>query len=135
MAVNKSVFEQLGGFDEAFPFPHLEDVDFKERVIAEGCKIKFVDRAIVDHPPRKYHTFKKLALTHESEIYFFAKKRQAISLYTMCKMVAMVKARTIRKHLSHPDTFVYFLSSVYDLCYIVFNFGVWKKKYKLHSTK
>ena len=31
-AIKKSLFDQLTGFDEAFPFPAMEDVEFKTRV-------------------------------------------------------------------------------------------------------
>ena len=32
LAVERALFEQMGGFDAGFPYPHLEDVDFRLRL-------------------------------------------------------------------------------------------------------
>ena len=49
------LFEEMGGFDEGFPYPYfdLEDVDFRLRLDDRGEKrYPFVPAAAVDHPPR-----------------------------------------------------------------------------------
>lgn len=130
MAITKASFLSLNGFDEVFPYPHLEDVDFRERALEKGLQLRFVRNAIVDHPPRRYHTFKKLAQTHESEIYYFAKKDKSISWAAMCTMVLRVKLRTLLRYPFHRDSFVYLSSTLYELVYISLHFRRWHKKYQ-----
>lgn len=51
--VGWAVFDELGGFDDSFPYNALEDVDFRERAKRAGYTSLFVPAASVDHPPRK----------------------------------------------------------------------------------
>jgi GT2 family glycosyltransferase len=51
-AIEKSLFEALGGFDERFPYACMEDVDFRERLIARGERFSFLKEAAVCHPWR-----------------------------------------------------------------------------------
>jgi glycosyltransferase involved in cell wall biosynthesis len=46
---HKSVFLELGGFDESFPFPSGEDVDFGFRLIEAGYDFLIKPEAIVQH--------------------------------------------------------------------------------------
>jgi GT2 family glycosyltransferase len=43
------VFRRLGGFDEAFPYPNNEDVDFSYRMSKAGYKMVFNCHAVVYH--------------------------------------------------------------------------------------
>jgi glycosyltransferase involved in cell wall biosynthesis len=47
----KSVFEQVGGFDEGFPYPHNEDADLAWRVQTVG-PVVFDAGVVMHHPPR-----------------------------------------------------------------------------------
>lgn len=49
----KSSLEELGGFDEGFPFPEHEDVDLSWRLIRQGGKIGFIPGARVAHTHRR----------------------------------------------------------------------------------
>jgi len=49
IAVHRSVFEKVEGFDPNYPYPYHEDVDFKDRV-SLNTTILFVPEAIVFHP-------------------------------------------------------------------------------------
>jgi len=51
-AVRRESFISLGGFDELFPAPYLEDIDFQLRAAAAQAVIKFVPEAAVEHPWR-----------------------------------------------------------------------------------
>lgn len=51
-AIRAELFRRLGGFDERFPFPRLEDVDLRERLRDHDERILYVDGAAVLHPPR-----------------------------------------------------------------------------------
>jgi GT2 family glycosyltransferase len=48
MAIRKSVFESLNGFDEDYFF-YTEETDFCKRVKDKGFKVKFIPDAIVTH--------------------------------------------------------------------------------------
>jgi GT2 family glycosyltransferase len=49
IAVHRSLFEKVEGFDPNYPYPYHEDVDFKDRV-SLNTTILFVPEAIVFHP-------------------------------------------------------------------------------------
>ena len=48
-AVRRKVFEAIGGFDERYPFPAMEDVDIRVRLL-KVAKIRFQQNARVHHP-------------------------------------------------------------------------------------
>lgn len=54
VAVRATVFERLGGFDERFPYPAMEDVEFHRRLLLAGVNPVFVPSAGVVHPWRKH---------------------------------------------------------------------------------
>jgi GT2 family glycosyltransferase len=73
-AIDKLLFLKLKGFDETFPFPAMEDVDFKTRIL-EVANIKFIPEAIVIHPWRRVVPFKTFNKHLKSHIHF-ARKHQ-----------------------------------------------------------
>jgi GT2 family glycosyltransferase/acetyltransferase-like isoleucine patch superfamily enzyme len=73
LLIRRDTFGALGGFDEAFPYAHLEDVDFRERLLQAGLRFEFVPAAAVDHPPRRQPSGWRLARTHQSDVYYWYK--------------------------------------------------------------
>jgi GT2 family glycosyltransferase len=73
LAVRADTFRALGGFDEAFVYPHMEDQDFRERLIRAGETIRFVREAVVDHPPRRQPSGRRLGAYRESEVLYLYK--------------------------------------------------------------
>jgi len=51
--IRATCFRDLGGFDEMFPYPHMENIDLRERIKLAGYCITFIENAVVDHPPRR----------------------------------------------------------------------------------
>jgi hypothetical protein len=51
LAIRRSVFEQIGGFDERYPRPAGEDSDLSIRLRRAGYQLWFEPRAIVAHDP------------------------------------------------------------------------------------
>jgi glycosyltransferase involved in cell wall biosynthesis len=51
MTYRRDVLEQLGGFDEQFEQPFLEDSDLAFRTLDAGYDISFCGAAVVQHPP------------------------------------------------------------------------------------
>jgi GT2 family glycosyltransferase len=84
MMVRKSFWSSFGGFDEDFPYPHLEDVVFRERLEKAGERVAFVARAWVDHPPRRLPAGATLARQHESYFvyqYKYLSKRPSVDAF------------------------------------------------------
>ena len=52
-AIRKSLFEEIGGFDETFPHAAMEDVDLRVRLEKAGHRPKFLPGAVVVHPFRR----------------------------------------------------------------------------------
>lgn len=50
-AIRRSVFLEIGGFDESFPFA-MEDVDLHYRIRKNQLPIKFVPDAVAEDPWR-----------------------------------------------------------------------------------
>jgi len=67
IAVNKEIYISIGGFDEGFPFPALEDTDIYNR-LKSVTKINFLENAKVIHPWRRpiiWDNYKKWIKCHE----------------------------------------------------------------------
>jgi GT2 family glycosyltransferase len=91
MMAQAELFSTLGGFDECFPYACMEDVDFRERLLASGHRFEFVPAAAVNHPPRRMTSAWRLAQMHESEIYYWYKTGQPFPagprrLYELAKL-------------------------------------------------
>jgi GT2 family glycosyltransferase len=67
-AIRRAHLEQVGGFDERYPYPHMEDADLQARLQKAGFMIHFVPGADVDHPPRPLPWGAMLARVHESSV-------------------------------------------------------------------
>ena len=75
-AIQRRLFEEMGGFDEGFPYPFfdLEDVDFRLRLDDRGETYPFVPEAAVDHPPRPVARLLNVVRGQEAA-WYLAKKR------------------------------------------------------------
>lgn len=66
-AISNRLFASLGGFDESFPFPAMEDVDFQVRAV-KVATVRFLPEARIVHPWRKakpFASYKKHILSHK----------------------------------------------------------------------
>lgn len=52
VAVERTLFDRLGGFCELFPYAGMEDADFRVRLVKAGEQFRFVADAEVCHPLR-----------------------------------------------------------------------------------
>jgi GT2 family glycosyltransferase len=67
IAIAKSLFLKVKGFDEGFPYPAMEDTDFYIRV-KENAVVKFIPNAMVIHPWRRmvpFTSYKKHLASHQ----------------------------------------------------------------------
>jgi GT2 family glycosyltransferase len=53
LAINRTLFERIGGFDEDFLIPGGEDLEFGRRIRMSKSRIFFASGAIVYHPVRR----------------------------------------------------------------------------------
>ena len=82
-AIDRRLFEEMGGFDAGFPFPHLEDVDLRTRLEARREAYPFVPAAEVEHPPRPTLSTTQWARYQESAFYLARKQGVPVARYGM----------------------------------------------------
>lgn len=76
-AITREKFMQLGGFDDRFPYPAFEDIDFYTRCLAAGLRVEFVREAAVCHPWRSGMTWHVIRRRFESLRFFMDKHPEA----------------------------------------------------------
>lgn len=77
-ALRREFFLQIGGFDEHFPFAHLEDVDLRLRLEKAKIPWEFVPDAAVYHPPKKHKPWWHIPWHMESNLYLARKHRLSL---------------------------------------------------------
>lgn len=78
LAIHRNAFFSINGFDDSFPYPHLEDVDFRERLKAVRYAFTFCRAAAVFHPFRPVASATHQALGHESYFYYARKHNKTL---------------------------------------------------------
>ena len=137
MAVERNLFALLEGFDEAFPYPAMEDVDFRERLRDKGFRFLFVSDAIVDHPPNRLPGGKRRGKLWESQIYYFAKsgKYSGDLRWFICLLLFNHKARAIYKLRLQWAMFPFIFSTLIESAYVLLHLNSWFYKYKSHAVR
>jgi GT2 family glycosyltransferase len=75
--IKRSLFFEIGGFDEKFPFPCWEDMDLEFRLKDAGYTSKFLPDARAQHPWRPRRGTRFCFETAESMQYFISKHPEA----------------------------------------------------------
>ena len=133
MMIQKAAFIGLGGFSENYPFPHMEDVDFRNKVQQSGRSVFFVNTAVIDHPPRKAPMGNILAKRHESGYYYkkIVLKERYVSI-SLLKEIVITRVRGIIRYRISNLSFIAVYSMFLELfCTIIYLFK-WNKKYSYH---
>lgn len=73
VAVRADRFREVGGFDEGFTVAHMEDQDLREMLRLRGVGIHWVPDAVVDHPPRRQPSGRRLGLLRAAEVRYLYK--------------------------------------------------------------
>lgn len=128
--IRRARFQALGGFDEAFPFPHMEDVDLRERILGAGEHIPFVADAVVDHPPRPVTRGRRRALHQESEFLFYYKSGHhgRFSPILLRKLV-LGTLQGLRSFRFQPDTIKSLLWLAQETAIVAARAPAWERKY------
>jgi hypothetical protein len=127
-AIRRAHLEQVGGFDERYPYPHMEDADLQARLQKSGFMIRFVPAAEVDHPPRPMPWGATLARVHESSVLHMTLHgpRRGLPWYLQNQTRARL-SRIVREHKS-LDTVSALLSLPVELGSIALHWREWRAR-------
>jgi GT2 family glycosyltransferase len=98
MAVKKELFLQMDGFDENFPGPAMEDVEFRTRLLKGEKTIIFVPDALALHPWRFRKGSEQVTLLNASVVYFVGKHSEQCKNFSFSKL-SLGLARRLFSHL------------------------------------
>jgi GT2 family glycosyltransferase len=131
MMVRRATFETLGGFDEDFPHPHMEDVDFRERLKEGGFDFTFVPGARVEHPPKWRATGEKSGIAAECEVLYWYKhgKRGSAAAYLLPYLVKCRVAPILRRRMG-KESLRALGSLAREFSYVARNVWRWEAKYR-----
>ena len=130
--VGKVVFAALGGFDENFPHPHMEDTDFRERLKQIGHSFLFVGGATIDHPPRRVAWGPQRGAAQESEIMWYYKcGKSGFAGMRILKRTLGFRLRTIKNNPPSVDTALAIASLFCELLYLATKVRAWESKYSV----
>ncbi len=127
--VAASRFAALGGFDEAFRFPHMEDQDLRLRLERAGAVRMFVPDAVVNHPPRRQPDGARLGAYRESEVRFHVKhfgrpeRRRALLARVM-----RYRLGVIRDTPKSRDTAIALWSLGREVAHVMRHVGQWERE-------
>jgi glycosyltransferase involved in cell wall biosynthesis len=127
-AIRRAGFEKIGGFDERYPFAHMEDADLQFRLRKAGYMIHFVPAAEVDHPPRPLPWGVRLARVHESSVLHMVLHgpRRGLPWYLVNQARARL-SRIVRSRKS-MDTVSALASLPVELSHIALHWRAWHRK-------
>ncbi len=127
--IEQSVFQEVGGFDEGFTMPAVEDTDLRERLEKRGEKRRFVEAALVDHPPRRQPPGRRLGEKYEANIqYWYKTGNRGPYLVTYLKHIKH-RLFLIRRFGASRDSGLALLSVLRELWHVLPRLYQWRKKY------
>ena len=132
MMVKATIFWNIGGFDEGFPYPHMEDAALREEIILAGYSFLFVENAIVDHPPKQMHLGDPIAKLHESYLYYWQHKRgEKVSRLKLLCNILTYRLRIISQYSLCFESFKAIVMLIWEILYVAYQFNTWSKKYEI----
>ena len=124
-----SAFAQVGGFDEQFRFPHMEDQDLRLRFEQAGIRRIFVRDAVVNHPPRRQPDGARLGAYRESEVRFYVKHHgRAEARSALVARAIRYRLGVIRDTPKSADTVAALWSMVREVAYVLTHIGEWERR-------
>ncbi len=130
MMIRTRIFQEIGGFNENYPFAFKEDEDLRERLKKAGFTFPFIERAIVDHPPKKRMLGFRLGKRWESLVYYlrFIENRQSIRGELFKAMLRHHQGMVLYSPVTLKN-FQAIMSLIAALIYIGLHMEKWNKKY------
>jgi GT2 family glycosyltransferase len=128
LAMRRDAFDAIGGFDERFTVPHMEDADLRERAFAAYVPWRFAPQAIVDHPPRRERWGADTAPWHRAHMLFSAIHRQPHTLPRNLRAVARGRFRSIARAPFSADGVSAACSAVVEMSVMVLCWSRWERQ-------
>jgi GT2 family glycosyltransferase len=128
--IKKDLFWQIGGFDENFLFPHMEDVDLRSRISETGEKILFLRKAFVYHPLRRITNGFKLGKYQAMYIYYKYKHAETPDLFVLLTAVLRTHYAMAKGCFYHRDILLAPLVLFEHIITILFRYRFWIRQYK-----
>ncbi|MBA4018967.1 MAG: family 2 glycosyl transferase [Pirellula sp.] len=129
--IAKQLFFKVGGFDEEYPYPYMEDADLRDQLVRAGNHYEFVPEAIVDHPPRPTTPGGRLAKYHESWLYHWYKNGHR--KLGAPRLILLIFRTRLANALQYPlslDTLRAFASLTSELWGLLLRTPGWEWKYR-----
>lgn len=131
LMMRATFWRSFGGFDELFPYPHLEDVAYHHRITKAGVKTLFVSGATVDHPPRPVPPAEVIAKHQESYfVYCYKYLHQTPSRRTLMSLLVRHRLGAIRQYPASRDSVTALRSLCVEAVLILKNWSAWDKKWR-----
>lgn len=131
-AIQKYLFFSIKMFNENFPYPHLEDVEFRDRILEQKLRFKFINDAIVDHPPRRIPFGFTLSKQHESGIFYSRYSKNSVHTgLGLIKNITVTRLKSIMDHKIQMDSFISCLSLAAEIIFVIYKINDWKRKYNV----
>ncbi|MHB1310869.1 MAG: glycosyltransferase family 2 protein [Gemmatimonadaceae bacterium] len=127
-AIDRAIFEAMGGFDDGFTFPHMEDADLRERLLAAGETLTWVGEARVDHPPRRLPPGARLGATREAEVRYLYKHGAPRPVrWRLMREIALSRLVHIRSHPKGVDSLLALWALAAELWHIARHAASWER--------
>lgn len=132
MAIRKSTFEEIGGFDENFPYAHMEDIDLRERLTRRGIGFDFVPEAVVDHPPARYTWRAAFGPYAESDLMFWYKQgRPGPHFARLLRQIILFRLSWLRSAARAPHSLLPIgFISFREILHVLLYGASWDRKYR-----
>lgn len=86
-SLKKTLFDSMGGFDERFPYPAMEDVDFRLRLRQRAEQFVFLPQAAVCHPWETRSMLKAVARSEASLRVYLSIHPEEQADFTLSKLL------------------------------------------------
>jgi GT2 family glycosyltransferase len=96
LSIRRNQFLEMGGFDENFPFPAMEDVDFAVRMKRANLKTLFLPSALIIHPWRGKNPVLE-GLRYQKSVSYFKQKHPELRGQFSVAQILIVEARMLVK--------------------------------------
>jgi GT2 family glycosyltransferase len=126
LAIRRDAFDAIGGFDERFVVPHMEDADLRERAFAAKLTWRFAPAAIVDHPPRRERWGADTAPWHHAHMLFSAIHNRRHTLAGNLRAVARGRLHAIARAPFSADGVSATVSAVVEMGVMVLCWNRWR---------
>jgi GT2 family glycosyltransferase len=128
LGVRRDFFlDVMGGFDERFPFAHMEDVDFRERARAAGARDIFARDAVVDHPPRRLTVGAPRAAMHAAWMRYRELHGLPYSRSLLLRELVRHRGRDWLRSPLSVDGLTYAWGSIVEIIVVLNQWSTWQR--------